>query len=330
MVNRLPSACVIVPTYRRPQHVKQCLERLTRQTVAPTEILVVDSSPDDLTRKVVESYDSIGYLRNERGLGTTATSRAIGVEATTSEVIAFVDDDAFAETDWLEQLLQRYADSEVAAVGGRARNGQPGEEREGLGEIGRLLPDGRLTGYFAADPGRDVDVDHMLGANMSWRRSVARELGGIRDYYPGTCLREETDMSLRMRCAGYRVVFTPDAVVDHVAGPYARGRRFDLRYTYYGQRNHMVLLARTLGPGSPYFRRYWRTALREIRDDLRYGAQSLVGSGRSTAVASSARPGGWHLTRHREAGRPAQWRHASCQVAAHRARTLLVAPTVKS
>jgi hypothetical protein len=69
-----------------------------------------------------------------------------------------------------------------------------------------------------------------------------------------------------------------------VAGPYARGRRFDLRYTYYGQRNHLVLLARTLGPGSPYFRRYWWTALRDVRDDLRYGARSLLGSGRSTAV----------------------------------------------
>ena len=287
-----PTVTVIIATFRRPGYVRTCLDHLDQQTLAPVDIAVVDASPDDLTRRVVEGRPGVRYLRNERGAGSTATSRAIGVRATSSDVVAFVDDDAYAEPDWLEHLLLPYADPAVAAVGGRALNGQPDEERDGVDRIGLLLPDGRLTGFFAADPGHDVDVDHVLGANMSLRRSVLEELGGIQDHYPGTCLREETDMPLRMRMAGYRVVFTPTAVVHHVAGPYARGRRFDLRYTYYGQRNHLVLLSRTVGMGSPYFRRYLAAAARDIRGDIAYAGRSLITDNKSNAKSRVRGVGG--------------------------------------
>jgi len=274
----LPTATVVVATYLRPDHVGTCLEHLSRQTTRPHEVIVVDASPDARTEQVVSRYPGVRYLRNPRGAGTLATSRAIALEVAGGEVIAFLDDDAYARPDWLEHLLRPYLDERVAAVGGRALNGQKGEETAGVGEIGRLREDGRLTGHFAAHPGGVVDVDHMLGANMSFRRSVACELGGIHDYYPGTCLREDADMPLRMRLAGHRVVYMPDAVVEHVAGPYARGRRFDLRYDYYGQRNHLVLLSRTVGVRSPYFRHYLRSGLREISQDLGRARRSLVDS----------------------------------------------------
>lgn len=286
---------MIIATYRRPEYVRTCLAHLAAQTVAPVDIVVVDASRDDLTHHVVSHAPGVRYLRNERGAGSTATSRAIGVGATRGEILAFVDDDAYADPDWLEQLLLRYDDPSVAAVGGRARNGQPNEESEGIGEIGRLLPNGRLTGYFAADPGRDVEVDHVLGANMSLRRSVVDSLGGIQDHYPGTCLREETEMPLRMRQAGYRVIYTPDAIVRHVAGPYARGKRFDLRYSYFGQRNHVVLLARTTGARSRYFRRYLLSAAREIGADFVYAGRSIVAPERT--LRSRIRGGGGGLAR---------------------------------
>ena len=56
--------------------------------------------------------------------------------------------------------------------------------------------------------------------------------------------------------AGYRLVYTPDAVVEHVAGPYAKGQRFDLRYAYWGQKNHLILLIRNFGLTSAIVRAY--------------------------------------------------------------------------
>lgn len=271
----LPTVSVVIATYNRPSFVRTCLEHLSLQTVRPERIIVVDASPDASTREVASQHAGVEYRRNDRGIGTTATSRAIGIQGVAEDVIAFIDDDAFAEPSWLEELLKPYTDPSVAGVGGRALNGQPGEEREGVGQIGLLLPDGRLTGFFAADPGRVVEVDHMLGANMSVRTRVVRELGGIRDLYPGTCLREETDIALRMRRAGMRIVYNPSAVVRHVAGDYARGRRFDTRYRYFGARNHLVLLATTLGYRDPHFRSYLRTAVSEAGHEVLSGLRSL-------------------------------------------------------
>jgi GT2 family glycosyltransferase len=253
---------VVVVTYERPTFVRRCLEQLLSQTVRPIEIFVVDSSASDHTaRLVAEEFPSVHYAVCPAGVGATATARNIGYHLSSGEVLAFVDDDAFAEPDWLERLLPFYDDPSVGGVGGRQIRKQPGELDEGRDAIGLLLPDGTMTGNFAADPGHPVDVDHLLGANMSFRRAAIDQVGGIRDGYSGTCIREETDISFQVARAGYRLVYTPDAVVEHVAGPYAKGQRFDLRYAYWAQKNHLILLIRNFGFRAPVVRAFLASSM---------------------------------------------------------------------
>lgn len=268
---------VIIPTYNRTDYIGTCLQHVLDQDVAAKEIVVVDASPGDETAEIVTQFPSVTYMRSPYGRGTTATSRALGLERITADVVAFLDDDAYPRPDWLSQLLRRYADPSVVGVGGRTVNGQPGEETEGMDQVGKILPDGSLTGYFAAVTDGDVEVDHMLGANMSMRRRVIQELGGIRDFYPGTCLREESDIALRARAAGHRLLFTPDAVVRHVGGSYAKGHRFDRRYEYYAARNHAVLLLTALGPTDARTRANTRAAALRVIKHLDYAARSLTG-----------------------------------------------------
>lgn len=285
------TASVVVVTLSRPDYLRSCLRHLGAQRRPPEATVVVDASPDDRTYRLVqEEFPAVGYLRNPSGAGHTGLSRSLGLAEVSSEVVAFVDDDAYAAPDWLEQLLAPYADPAVGGVGGRVRNNQPGEAEQGLEDIGRLHPDGTLSGNFAADPGHPVEVDHLLGASMSFRREALLAVGGIRDGYPGTCLREETDPAFRVRAAGWRLVYAPLAVVEHVAAPYPRGRRFDIRYTYYAHRNHLVLLARTLGYSSPELRRYLAVAGRESLAQLRRAGQAIgePGPGGLPATARSA------------------------------------------
>jgi len=270
---------VIVVTLNRPQELRRCLQCLHDQVPRPEQVIVVDASPDDLSRRISEEFASLGldvlYLRNENGYGHMTQSRNIGLLRATGEIIAFLDDDSFAHAGWRENLLATYDDSKVGAVGGRALRDQPGEESEGVDEIGKLKPDGSLTGFFAANPGRILEVDHIIGCNMSFRREALAKLGGFREDYPGSSVREETDLCLRVREIGYRILFNPKAVVDHLGAPQAQGQRFDVRYSYYFQRNHVVMLWRNFGPKSPIFSRYLLLGAR----DNGWDSLKRIGSG---------------------------------------------------
>ena len=265
-----PTVTVAIVTYERPTFVARCIDHLLLQTSPPEEIIVVDSSTSDDTGHVVrDRYPMVAYAVCTAGRGATAVARGISHRMASAEVLAFIDDDAFAEPAWLENLLPHFQDPTVGGVGGRQIRRQPGELEEGIDAIGRLEPDGTITGNFAADPGRTVAVDHLLGANVSFRRSVLDEIGGIHDGYGGTCIREETDLCFRVAHAGYQLVYTPDAVVEHLAGPYAKGQRFDLRYAYWVQKNHLILLIRNFGLSTPIVRRYLSASMREAAADFR-------------------------------------------------------------
>jgi GT2 family glycosyltransferase len=253
---------VIIVTLNRPLFLQKCLECLRAQTVPANQVIVVDSSPGDESAKVCSTFSEVLYLRNEHGFGRMTTSRNIGLLQATGDIIAFLDDDSFADREWLSEILRCYEDPATGAAGGRAYNGTPGEKTEGLNAIGTIQPNGTITGNFAADPGRIIEVDHIMGCNMSFRREVVARLGGFREDYPGISgVREDTDMSLRVKALGCRMVFNPMAGVEHVGAPQAVGRRFDARYMFYSARNHVVMLIRNkrFWSGTTWRYFFWQT-----------------------------------------------------------------------
>jgi GT2 family glycosyltransferase len=248
---------VIIVTLNRSDCVRRCLECLFSQNPQPDQVIVVDASADDLTRNVVADFDTTLYLRNENGYGRMTASRNIGIAEATGDIIAFLDDDAFPHEGWLRNTVDTFSSSLIGGVGGRALNQQPNEEHVGKNEIGTLTQSGELKGFFAADPGQTIEVDHIMGCNMSFRRNVIAELGGFREDYPGISgVREDSDMCLRVKRLGYKIVFNPLACVDHIGAPQAKGKRFDTRYAFYSAHNHLVLLIRNFGLFSGIVWRY--------------------------------------------------------------------------
>ncbi|MBM7502748.1 glycosyltransferase family 2 protein [Agromyces aurantiacus] len=250
-----PKLSVCIVTYERPEFLRRCLRSLADGLDAGSEIVVVDASTADRRGIADEAGRPVVYVHAPQLAGWMTRSRNEALRHVHGEIVSFLDDDVVLRPGWESALLAAFDDPIVAAVSGRTCNGAAGEEQYAK-PIGRLLGDGSLTDGFASLPAGPVEVDHGIGANMSFRRSVLAELGGFRDDYPGTALREDTDIFLRIRAIGGRAIFAPDAAVDHLPAPHVRGARFDTRYKLYGRRNHMVLLARDGGIRSPLLRRW--------------------------------------------------------------------------
>ncbi len=257
------SICIV--TYERRDFLRRCLASLQANVAPDTEMVVVDASATASTEMVEEMLPSGLYVHAPALAGWMTRSRNEALRHVTGEIVSFLDDDVVVSATWQRALLDAFADVTVTAVAGRTRNLQPGENWYEQ-PVGRLLPDGSLTEGFASLPGGVTDVDHGIGANMSFRRSMLALLGGFRDDYPGTAMREDTDIFLRVKRAGGRAVFVPDAVVDHLPGPHIKGQRFDTRYKLYARRNHMVLLARDAGIRSPSLRRWVRREYGTVAD----------------------------------------------------------------
>jgi GT2 family glycosyltransferase len=255
-----PSLTVIIVTWRRPEFVRSCLQHLMMLDGSSIEIIVVDASPDGQTASIVRDFHRTRYVSFAGGAGRMTKSRNAGLLLASGDIIAFVDDDANARTGWAHGIRQAFSDLSVAAVAGRTCRGLPGEDVEGFDSIGNLLPNGELTANFAADPGSIIEVDHGMGANMAFRADVLAELGGFRDDFLGVgAVREDTDIFLRVKALGLRSVFAPNAIVDHSGAPHVRGRRFDFRYAFWANHNHVLLLARNLGLGSRELRAWLAT-----------------------------------------------------------------------
>lgn len=256
---------VCIVTYERSAFLARCLESLARHA-ASAEVIVVDASARNDAPTAEAAHPGARYLHRPALAGWMTRSRNEALLHARGEIIAFLDDDVVVSAGWMRGLLDAFAAPQHPdAVAGRTRNLLPGEETYDR-PIGRLLDDGTLTAGFASLPDGLVEVDHGIGANMAFRRELLARLGGFRDDYPGTAMREDTDIFLRVKALGGRTLFSTSAVVDHLPAPHIKGRRFDTRYKLYGRRNHMVLLARYAGRRSPLLRRWVRADLGAVRE----------------------------------------------------------------
>lgn len=287
-----PSVTVIVCAYttERWGWLLDVIESLRAQTSAPKEVVVVIDHNEELYERLTETVKDVTVVRNTGPRGLSG-ARNTGVGLADSDVVAFLDDDAEAEPDWLERLLAHYDDPEVLAVGGRV---------EPVWEAGR-------PGYFAEEldwivgcshrglPRVACEVRNVIGANMSFRLDVIRTVGGFnlslgrRGSTPLGC--EETEICIRskMGAPGCRVVYEPAALVRHHV-PANRGTiRYMLSRSWSegiskAQVSHIVGHKRALGPERRYVRSILPRAVVSGINAWRRG--DPAGLGRAAAVVA--------------------------------------------
>jgi len=219
------SVAVVVATLRRPRALMRCLEGLREQTVEPAEVLVAVRSEDADTRAALDGVDwpALRVVTPSRPGAVAARNAAIA--AARADVIAFTDDDAVPRRDWIERLLERYVDASVGAVGGRDFVYHDGELEDGRQPVvGRVLPYGRFVGFHHLGFGEARPVDFLKGANMSVRASALEGEGFDTDLRgQGAEHHEDWALSLRVKRAGWKVIYDPAVNVDHYEASRASG-----------------------------------------------------------------------------------------------------------
>ena len=198
-----PKVSVVICAYNAEPTMEACLDSLRALRYPAYEVVVVDDGSTDRTGAIADRYEGFHVIHQEnKGL---SAARNVGMAASTGEIVAYTDSDCVVDPDWLHYLVATFLSSGLPAVGGP--NLPPPE-------------DSFVASCVAASPGGPLDVllddeeaEHIPGCNMAFRREALEEIGGFDPIYRAA--GDDVDVCWRLQNRGYRIGFSPAAMVWH-------------------------------------------------------------------------------------------------------------------
>lgn len=199
-----PRISVVVCTHNGSRTLRECLSGLTALDYPAKDLIVVDDGSTDGAAEIAREF-AVRLVSAPHG-GLSA-ARNLGLAAATGEFVAYIDDDAWPDRDWLKYLAQTFRDERWAGVGG------PNLEPPG---------DGPVADGVANSPGgpvhvllTDTEAEHLPGCNMAFRKMALEAIGGFDPRF--RVAGDDVDVCWSLQAAGFRLGFSPAAVVWHHA-----------------------------------------------------------------------------------------------------------------
>ena len=198
-----PAASIVVPAFNEAVGIERAVRSLAASDYADFEVIVVDDGSDDGTGDIVRSLEleCVSVLSQPNTGKPAALNR--GIEAARSDVIVTVDGDTVFEPGTLRELVQPFRDPAVGAVAGNTKVGN----RSGL--LGRWQHIEYVMGFNLDRRLYDLlrCMPTVPGAIGAFRREALVDIGGI----SGATLAEDTDVTIGIGRAGWRVVYAEEA-----------------------------------------------------------------------------------------------------------------------
>jgi glucosyl-dolichyl phosphate glucuronosyltransferase len=212
------SVVICAYTERRWDMLKSAVESVLEQSYPAAELIVCIDHNLELAEKCRKNWgDPVGgsstpiFVLENKYEGRLGSARNTGVEHATGDIVAFLDDDASADKDWLALLMAPYQQAEVVAVGGAP---VPVFETSRPAWFPPQL-DWVFGCYYDGLPSSLSSVDRLIGASMSARRDALEAIGGFHSDN-----HDDMDMCLRLAHErGHQTIWMePRAVVYHNVG----------------------------------------------------------------------------------------------------------------
>lgn len=214
---------IVIVSRHRPDALHRCLIGVSQLRYDPFEVVVV-ADPDSCNAlRMMPQATDIRVVPFDQA--NISAARNLGIGTAAGEIIAFIDDDAVPEPNWLHFLIAPFADAGVAAVGGfvRGRNGISWQNRaQSVDQTGHCTPievDRDRPTVLTPAGGHAIKTE---GTNMAVRRTVLAEMGGFDPRF--RFFLDETDLNLRLAARGLCTAIVPRAEVHHGFAASARRR----------------------------------------------------------------------------------------------------------
>ncbi|MFH1386994.1 MAG: glycosyltransferase [bacterium] len=218
MANEKIKISVAVVAYNEEKNIRECLDSLAHldYPLEDIEVIVVDNNSTDRTREIVREFPRFRLIVNPvRGI---AASRNLALRQGRYDFLAFTDADCTVPTDWLLKLslalLQaKRDDPSIAAVGG----GNSAPESMNLFRQAIDIAVKTFWGNHGSVQGRIIKdrtyVDHLPTLNVLYDRKLILTEGSF-DEEMGS-MGEDVELSYRLKWRGYKLLYVPDALVQH-------------------------------------------------------------------------------------------------------------------
>jgi len=226
---------IVIPTYNRNKMLCRTIANILTFERQYSELIIVDQTKehDTQTRQYIEkliSNNKIKYIYVD--YPNLPNARNTAIEAACGDIILFFDDDIEINKDTIPSHVSGFTEQNIGCVTGKVtiqNTNQIGNKvledksvlkkiiksllfiflRKKAAYVGRL----GILSNFSGD--RVLPSDSCIGCNMSFRKEVFKECGPFDVKFTGNAVREDTDMSVRLRRKGYRIAYIPQAAVIH-------------------------------------------------------------------------------------------------------------------
>lgn len=242
------SVTVVIVNWNSNQLLQKCLHALNQQTYQIDKILVIDNASIDSPELILANFANTQLIVSNTNLGF-AGGNNLALENTNTAFIALLNPDAYPEPSWIKNLiLSASLHKECAAFGSKQLSLYNNELLDGTGDDYHLSGRVWRKGYncpFTTTAQAPQEIFSPCAAAALYRRSALEEIGFFdEDYF---CYVEDVDLGFRLRLAGYKALYVPDAIVHHVGSATTGGQQSDFS-VYHGHRNLVWTYIKNMPP----------------------------------------------------------------------------------
>lgn len=225
-----PKVSIIIPVYNQYAFTMKCLRSIKENTkFEHYEIIIIDDCSTDETLNIQNCVENVRIIRNSQNKGFLKNCN-YAVNYAKGDYIYLLNNDTQLLPLALDKLIEIFdCDEKVGAVGSKLvyPDGKLQSAGSRINKRGFASSNGHFQNPLDSRYNIIKEVDYCCGASLMIRKNVWQRLGGFDEYFAPAYF-EETDLCLRIKKLGYKIIYQPSSEVVHYASQAYSENRFEL------------------------------------------------------------------------------------------------------